>query len=89
VRCSLRGIFYHSFRKWIYKIVLTRYIVGRPNRITLPVEINFKLGKASEQYRDLKQYWNHKNVHFVCYNDLHPKVVMIDSDHIAKNPKFR
>ena len=75
--------------KFYYQVIFTRYIVGRPNRITLPIEIKYRVGKNSSFLKDRSAKFNIRFVKLICYNDLYPRMIEIDIDHLAKIQKFR
>ena len=63
--------------------------MGRPNRITLPVDIKYKMGPSSDAFASKHASWNMRQVQLVCYNDLYPSMIMLDSEYLTKNMRFR
>lgn len=89
IRCSLKTILIHTIHHHYRGLEFTRYIVGRPNRITLPVDIKWKTGQTMTNYANKHANWNMRQVELVCYNDLYPRMIMLDSEYLTKNLRFR
>ena len=73
---------------WLIKVYLNRYIVGRPNLLFIPIQLehNFKnpyINRGSNILADIQGVWVY------CYNQTYPGTFIIDPTNVAPNRAYK
>ena len=77
VRCTLKCIYIHPRGNQYFRVEFSRYIVGLPNRITLPIDIKWRMGGPHYQkFVNLYPKWIQREVNLISYNDIYPRMIV-------------
>lgn len=67
---------------WPWQIVFNEYVIGEPNIITLPIRMQYKKSFWKNKNRNAEK-WSIKKIKVICYNEVFPRVLEVDSDILA------